>query len=483
MKLLSALLSAALLFAPLPSTAESHRAGDVAVAEARALIEAGRYDDALVRLRGAETDVADPTNALFLTGLAAIGAALRKEDEGDREALLDEAIVALRAILAEQPGLVRVRLELARAFFLKGDYDLARTHFEQILAGRLPPPVVANVTRFLTQIRARRRWSSYVGASVAPDSNIGAATESEIIYIYGLPFRRDGEVGASSGLGLSLWGGGEYQYPVSDKTRLRSGFHASRREYAGRGLDQTFAAVHLGPRWLLSRTADVSVLATAEQRWSAGKRDSQALGARLETWRRLSPRLSARVRASWQSRINRTSVHLDGPVLSLSASGSLVVSPTVRVDGVVGYNQARPRVERWRNTSRSMRLGATKALPRGFTISGSGERRWTSYEGNWFPNTDGTPRRDRSWTLRASLLNRSFTVLGFSPELALVREVRSTNAQLYDYQRNRVELLFQRQFLSERIQGRRRRDASPDAGASPGMGHFGVVATVVDYLA
>ena len=446
MKLLSVLLSAALLFVPLPSTAESHRAGDVAVGEARALIAAGRYDDALARLRGAGTDVADPTNALFLTGLAAIGAAVRKEDEDEREALLDEAIVALRAILAEQPGLVRVHLELARAFFFRGNDDLARTHFERVLAGRLPPPVVANVNRFLAQIRARRRWSSYVGASIAPDSNIGAATDSEIIYIYGLPFQRDGAVGASSGIGLSLWGGGEYQYPVSDKVRLRSGVHVSQREYAGRAFDQTFGAVHLGPRWLLGRTADVSVLATAEQRWTAGKRQSRGLGARLETARRFSPRLSARGRASWQSRAHQTSEHLDGPVQSLSVSGSLVASPTVRVDGVVGYDRVRTSAERWRNTTRTARLGVSKALPRGFTVGGSGELRWTRYEGNWFPNTDGSPRRDRTWSLKASLLNRSFTLLGFSPELVLVREGRSTNAQLYDYRRFRVELLFQRQF-------------------------------------
>ena len=35
-----------------------------------------------------------------------------------------------------RPGLVRVRLELARAFFLKGEDSLARSHFERVLAGK-----------------------------------------------------------------------------------------------------------------------------------------------------------------------------------------------------------------------------------------------------------------------------------------------------------------------------------------------------------
>ena len=38
------------------------------------------------------------------------------------------------------------------------------------------------------------------------------------------------------------------------------------------------------------------------------------------------------------------------------------------------------------------------------------------------------------------------TVLGFSPRLSLVNEQRETNAQAQDYERNRAELSFVRQF-------------------------------------
>ena len=48
-----------------------------------------------------------------------------------------------------------MRLELARAFFLKEEDTLARRHFEQVLAGRPPPPVVANIVRFLRTMRSR----------------------------------------------------------------------------------------------------------------------------------------------------------------------------------------------------------------------------------------------------------------------------------------------------------------------------------------
>ena len=49
-------------------------------------------------------------------------------------------------------------------------------------------------------------------AAIAPDSNLNTASESEIIYIdtaFGrLPFTRQGDFGAESGFGLSVWGGG-----------------------------------------------------------------------------------------------------------------------------------------------------------------------------------------------------------------------------------------------------------------------------------
>ncbi len=76
---------------------------------------------------------------LLLYGLAALGAAQRADvGEEARGALLDEAAAAFHSMLVGRPDLVRVRLELARAFFLKGEDSLARQHFERVLAGEPP---------------------------------------------------------------------------------------------------------------------------------------------------------------------------------------------------------------------------------------------------------------------------------------------------------------------------------------------------------
>ena len=205
------------------------------VAEARALIRAGRFNDALVVLRPFVKRGAVEPDVLFLIGLASIGASRQPGLlEDARNTLLAGAIAAFRTMLIDKPGLVRVRLELARAFFYKREDGLSQENFERVLAGNPPEPVVANVRRFLSQIRARRRWNMHLGFAVAPDTNIGGTSNERTIYIFGLPFRRDAESLTTSGVGLSVWGGGEYQHPLGRSGPVSvMGMDASRREYSG----------------------------------------------------------------------------------------------------------------------------------------------------------------------------------------------------------------------------------------------------------
>ena len=455
--LLRALAAACLLLLALPAWgATDESAAPAAVdtpaargmAAARALIDGGRFAEALVILGPLVRGAAVEPDLYFLFGRAAVGASQQPGlAEEDREALLDGAIAAYREMLIDEPERVRVRLELARAFFLKREDDLAQRHFEAVLAGGVPPPVAANVVRFLTEIRARVRWRYHVGFALAPDSNIGAGSAERIIYIpvggVDLPFRRDAEELTTSGIGLSVWGGGEYQYPLGDRLRLRAGADLSRREHRGSAFDETFLAVHLGPRWLLDESTEASLLASASQRWAGTVKHHHALGARLEVGRRVSQSVTVRGRASWRGKLHRTGTHLDGPVLDISLGGAWVITPTVRADLSLGYGRERPRSRPQRNNSRWLGAGVSVILPLGFTVGGGGDLRWTDYGRGWFPHVpDGGAREDRTHSLRASLHNRAFTLYGFSPELVVVREERATNAQLHDYERTRGELRF-----------------------------------------
>ena len=108
MKWVCILAVAVLLSASASSASErSHLSSDPRVNDARALIEDGRFPEALAILRPLAPNHADRTDVLFLVGLAAIGASQQAGagGEGERAALLDEAVTALRAVLVDRPGL------------------------------------------------------------------------------------------------------------------------------------------------------------------------------------------------------------------------------------------------------------------------------------------------------------------------------------------------------------------------------------------
>ena len=393
------------------------------------------------------TDIA----ARFQAGMDAMEEGARLP-EAEREAKFDEAIAAFRAILVDRPELVRVRLELARAFFLKGEDSLARRHFEQVLAGRPPEAVAANIALFLRIMRARRRWEAHFGAAIAPDSNLNTASGERTIFLdtpFGrLPFTLDRPATPKSGLGLSVWSGGEYQYPLGFRWRLRSGANASIREYKGGDFDRHSLAAHLGPRRFIDARTEASLLATVDRQWTAGAPETDRFGLRLEGEQRLTPRLAVFARASAARRNCRDCNWLDGPVGDVSLGASWAALPILRVGGNGGWNWARANAEHWRSSGSQASLGATLSLPAGFTLGLRASMQRIEYQGRGFAHNtiDRKPRRDETRTLSVSVHNRAVTMLGFSPRVSVVREQRETNAQALDYDRNRAELSFVRQF-------------------------------------
>ncbi len=80
-------------------------------------------------------------------------------------------------------------------------------------------------------------------------------------------------------------------------------------------------------------------------------------------------------------------------------------------------------------------------------MGGSGRLRWVDYEGDRSPFTaPGQSRSDLIRTLRLFAHNRALTLEGFSPQVSVTQEQRTSNAQLHDYERTFGELRFVRLF-------------------------------------
>ena len=146
----------------------------------------------------------------FRQGLAALSA-------GDAA----RAIRLFRAILAEHPGLPRVRLELARAYFVAREWDRSRREFFAVLSGGVPATVKRNILRFLREIDARRGfdWDLSVAFSTAPQARRDYDTDIVEIEAFGipLPFEIERETDGSHGVRAS--GDAEYRVEIPGARR------------------------------------------------------------------------------------------------------------------------------------------------------------------------------------------------------------------------------------------------------------------------
>ena len=422
---------------------------DAQIGTAVALLHDGQWEAAFAILRPLAARDPRAGELLFETGMVSLGLAHRPGiADAERDAFLDVSIAAFRAILAANPELIRVRLELARAFFLKRQDGLARRQFERVLAGDVPAPVVANVNRFLAEIRARRRWTAHGGIGLAPDTNIGAApaqTAQLVDTPFGrLPFTPDES--PTSGVGVSLWGGWEYQRPMGDRTRLRFGGDISRRDYEGSRFDRMTLGAHVGPRRLIAPDTEASLLAQASRHWTGSSVSHDELGLRLEGRHNLGRRTLLSFNGSWRKRSWQGQPDRDGPITSLGFGVRYQVTPVTVLNASVFGERDRPEQPTRRNRSYGLNLGVSRDLPRGFTVGLDGSLSWTRYDEIGFSTTDGGLREDRTSGLSVNLTKRDLTIGGFSPRLTLGHTVRDSNAVFQDYERTYGEINFVRQF-------------------------------------
>jgi tetratricopeptide (TPR) repeat protein len=98
------------------------------------------------------------------------------------------AIRNFKKMLAIDPKLHRVRLELAAAYFTLGHYDAARRELELVQAASPPPSVQKNVEKLLAVIEERGRkvfWNLRLSEGFLWDNNINAGPDHNELEVVG----------------------------------------------------------------------------------------------------------------------------------------------------------------------------------------------------------------------------------------------------------------------------------------------------------
>jgi tetratricopeptide (TPR) repeat protein len=403
-----------------------------AIGTAKALIARGRTDEARVLLNDLSARYRDSNDIDFILGLLAIQSTDYRQ-----------AIDRFRAILVRSPGAVRVRLELARAFFLKGDHANAYRQFQFARAGNPPPGVIATIDRFLGQIRKQKDWSYSFGLAIAPDSNINNGTTAQDVELFGLPFELSDDTRSRSGVGVAIQGALEYAPRLGEQVRVRAGAAIQRRDYAGGDFDDMTVAVHAGPR-LTAGKWDVSALATGFQRRFGGRRLAEGAGTRIEASHFFSARTALSLGLS-ALKVRYPDYRLqDG--LSLSASAGMLRALTTEssLTARIGGARKTARTPELANWSGSLAVGYYRDLPGGFSVYAEpsiAEARYDAIDPFF-----GKRRKDRLLELHLALLNRRISLRGFTPKVGFTLGRRRSSIELYDYNQRRFEFGVTRAF-------------------------------------
>ena len=151
------------VFASLSAGAQSDAQ---ALERARVLLASGNAKQAYAELAPLEAKLGGMPEFDYLLGVAAL-------DSGR----IDEAIIAFERVLALVPNHAGAQMDLARAYYAAGSFDLAEAAFVKLRDASPPPAAQVAIVRYLDAIRARRTqaqagWTSFGELGLGYDSNI-----------------------------------------------------------------------------------------------------------------------------------------------------------------------------------------------------------------------------------------------------------------------------------------------------------------------
>lgn len=347
-----------------------------------------------------------------------------------------EAIRRFRHILANEPDAVRVRLELGRTYYARGDLRNSERQFQFVRSTRLPAPVRRKVDGFLSSIRQKRTFEVGVSLAIAPDTNINAGPSIDNVLLFGLPFQLSPDARASSGVGIAVGGRLQWTPHLSSRMRWDVDVAGAARRYGRSQFNDTSLALATGPHVVLDRI-DASVHARYSRRWFGGPVFANAHGGSFDLTYHVSGRTGI-VAGVGISRLSYPTLPAQNGVLqeySLGLYRSLSPSSLGRVTLFAGRQGAlQPALA---NKTLGTELNYLRETGGGFTFNLAARYRRTRFEAR-LPAFSAV-RRDDQIAGQITLLNRRIDVEGFTPTLTFIQTRNLSNNALFRFRRSQFE--------------------------------------------
>ena len=389
---------------------------------ARVLIKAGRLEHARAFLEQAQpTGEEERIERLFLLGRIEMRLGLPR-----RAAERFEAILVLR------PSLTRVRLELARAYYLSGRDDQAGRQFSLSLADDLPPSAEAAVEDFLQRIDARKRWSASLSASILPETR---RTDRETVLIGGVPFRLNEDARSSSGTGGLVTAGISFLPTVAEDIRGVLAASAAAKVYERSEWNDVTVSGDAGLARLFDRGSASGGLRLG-RRWIGGDDYHRNLGPWTQFRLRLSNVAHLDLALSAGYRKHDTLPGRDGWRVAVNPRLLYVIDGRTTIEAAPAFETVKAETEHHGNRLAGLGVTVSRAFEGGLALSlatAAHIRRHAARDPLF-----GRTRVDKSFSVSARLLHRSLRYGGFAPYVGYSFERTRSNIPIHEFRNHGV---------------------------------------------
>ncbi len=350
----------------------------------------------------------------------------------------DAAIFHFRLLLAHNPKLTRVRLELARTLFLDKNDDAADYHFRLALADQPPLVVREKIMTFRQAIRNRRSWRASFDIGIAPDTNINGATSDAGFAQAGIT-----TTAPQSGLGLMQSGNFTWYPKKWDRIALQVGGFDRVIVYRSKDYNDILVGGNFGVEFATS-IGRLSVAATGLRRWYGGKPYVTAPGLSLSYEKNLSQKWTASGQFAFRNMNYALNDDLDGQVYLLNGQATKALSNVSYMTIATTISRDSARAAGNANWEGRFGLGYGRELPWGLTAYAYAEGGYAAYDGPL--DIFGQTRSDVRLRGQVSLLKRNWSAFGFAPKLGYNFSQTRSNIGFFSYTRHQTDLSFTRVF-------------------------------------
>ncbi len=407
-----------------------------------ALIRDNQPDAAEQLLRAAPFDGEFAQNRnLFITGMI-------ERARGN----LEHAAEIYRTVLANDPNLTMVRLELAATLHALDQTEGAKHHLE-LLKGAAPTPELArNFGDFIAAIDASRPWSFNAWLSLAPSTNFNNGTALEYHSLFGLT----GTIGElsrkKSGIGIKGGANAAYVFELGNKLQAIVATGTYFEQYEGDLFDKIALNQNVELRRNHARGSIGIGMSFSESFYKTNgsggfpyaNETAWSFGPQVTIRHLLTNALNLETRLSHRWNVFNVANFSDGSSTSLTNRLALTMSSSQVLYAMAGGDRNKTDYDHTSTWAGWGGLGIYQEVPFGVTVYGEAKLRYSVSDGD-YPFLLA-PRENTRLDARAVLTKRDFSLYGLAPQLEYTYTKNWSNDDLSEFDSHGLAVTLTRAF-------------------------------------